>query len=74
MALGLALLEKGWELEAQPGSFFLGKGADRINTFALMDELIEGETTAEGWAGKCKELGIVELELTFAAGNAPTSS
>src|SRR5580704_1162016 len=26
MALGLALLEKGWDLEAQPGSFFLGKG------------------------------------------------
>jgi Zn-dependent protease with chaperone function len=74
MALGLALLEKGWELEAQPASFFLGKGSDRINTFVLMDELIEGKTTAEGWAGMCKELGIADLELTFAAGSAPTSS
>lgn len=67
MALGLALLEKGWELEAQPGSFFLGKGVDRINTFALMDELIEGKTTAEGWAGMCEELGIADLEFTFVA-------
>jgi hypothetical protein len=39
-----------------------------------MDELIEGKTTAEGWAGMCKELGIADLELTFAAGSAPTSS
>jgi hypothetical protein len=69
MALGLALLEKGWELEAQPGSFFLGKGVDRINTFALMDELIEGKTTAEGWAGMCEELGIADLEFTFVAGS-----
>src|SRR4029077_512919 len=73
MALGLALLERGWELEAQPGSFFLGKGTDRINTFALMEELIDRETTAEGWAGMCKELGIAHLEFTFVAGSAPTS-
>jgi len=69
MALGLALLEKGWELEAQPGSFFLGKGADRINTFAFMDEMIEGKISAEGWVEICKEFGIAESELIFVAGS-----
>jgi heat shock protein HtpX len=73
MALGLALLEKGWALDAQPGWFFLGKGADRINTFALMDELIEGKITAEGWAEMCREFGVADLELTFVAGSAPAS-
>jgi heat shock protein HtpX len=69
MALGLALLERGWELEAQPGSFFLGKGTDRINTFALMEELLEGKVSAEGWAEMCREFGITDLELTFMAGS-----
>jgi heat shock protein HtpX len=68
MALGLALLEKGWELEAQPGSFFLHKGADRINVSALMEELIGGQMSAERWAEMCREFGIADLELTFTGG------
>ena len=74
MALGLALLEMGWELEAQPGSFFLSKGADRINTSTLMEELIGGRISAEGWAEMCKKFGITDLELTITAGNAPASA
>ena len=70
MALGLALLRRGWELEAQPGSFFLAKGADRVNTSALMDELISGQISAEGWAEMCKEFGITDMELTLPARNA----
>jgi heat shock protein HtpX len=74
MALGLALLEKGWDLEAQPGSFFLGKGADKINTSALMDELMEGKVSAENWVKMCDELGITDLALALPAKSAPTKS
>src|SRR5580704_5970173 len=69
MALGLALLENGWQLEAQPGSFFLGKDANRINTAALLDELVEGKLSPEEWRKMCDELGIADLELTFTAGS-----
>ena len=74
MALGLALLEKGWTLDAQPGWFFLGKGADRINTFTLMDELVEGKVLPENWVKMCDELGITDLALALPTENAPTSS
>jgi len=74
MALGLALLEKGWKLEAQPGSFFLGKGADRINTFTLMDELVEGTVSPENWVKMCDEFGITDLALALPTESAPTSS
>jgi heat shock protein HtpX len=73
MALGLALLEKGWELQAQPGSFFLGKGADRINTSALMDELVEGKVSPEEWMKMCDELGIADLALALPTGSAAAS-
>jgi Zn-dependent protease with chaperone function len=74
MALGLALLEKGWELEAQPGSFFLGKGADRISTSALMEELVEGKISPENWVKMCDELGITDLALALPTESTPTSS
>ena len=74
MALGLALLERGWELEAQPGSFFLSKGVDRINTSALMDELAAGEVSPENWVKMCDELGITDLALALPTETVPTSS
>jgi heat shock protein HtpX len=71
MALGLALLEKGWELEAQPGSFYLGRGADRIDVSALMEELAEGKISPEEWRKMCGELGITDLSLALPTGSAP---
>jgi heat shock protein HtpX len=65
MALGLALLEKGWELEAQPGNFYLHRGAQRINVQALMDELVEGKASPEEWMKTCHELGIADLALAL---------
>jgi heat shock protein HtpX len=73
MALGLALLDKGWELQAQPGSFYLGKGADRINTWALMDELVEGKVSPEQWRKMCDELGIADLALALPTGSTAAS-
>jgi heat shock protein HtpX len=73
MALGLALLENGWQLEAQPGSFFLGKDADRINTAALLDELVEGKLSPEEWRKMCDELRIADLALALPTGSAAAS-
>jgi heat shock protein HtpX len=74
MALGLAMLEQGWELETQPGSLYLKKGEKQINTFWLMDELIAGNLASDGWVKRCDELGIAELELTLNAGSAPSAA
>jgi Zn-dependent protease with chaperone function len=65
MALGLAMLEQGWTLVAQPGSAFFAKGAERINTWSLIEELAEGKVSAEEWAKMCEELGIADLSLAL---------
>jgi hypothetical protein len=65
MALGPAMLEQGWTLVAQPGSAFLAKGAERINTWSLIEELAEGKVSAEEWAKMCEESGIADLSLAL---------
>lgn len=72
MALGLALLEKGWELEARPGSFYLARGAERVYVSVLMEELMDGKIAAAGWAEMCNELGITDLDLALPTGEAAT--
>ena len=73
MALGLALLENGWQLEAQPGSLFLCKGTDRINAAEWMDELVGGKVSAEEWRKTCDELGIADLALALPIGSTAAS-
>ena len=58
MALGLAMLERGWQLEAQPGNFFLYRGSEKLDLFQLMEELTNGKIGQETWNGRCQELGI----------------
>jgi heat shock protein HtpX len=67
MALGLALLANGWELEAQPGTFYLHRGNERLNMWVVMQELMEGKISAESWAERCGELEIADLDLSFKA-------
>ena len=57
-ALALTLLEKGWQLETQPGQFYFHRGNEKINVFALMDELIAGKLSGDAWVWRCNELGI----------------
>jgi Zn-dependent protease with chaperone function len=64
MAMGLALLKNGWELEAQPGSFYLHRAGQRLNVVTLIRELVSGKRTRESWARLCRELGIAELKLS----------
>jgi heat shock protein HtpX len=74
MALGLTLLEKGWQLEAQPGNFFLYRGSERVDVFELMQELAKGKITPEAWRERCKELGIAGAPLCPAAGAKPAEA
>lgn len=62
-ALGLALLERGWQLEAQPGNFFLYRGSQKVDVFQLMQEVANGKIAREGWEERCKELGIAGARL-----------
>ena len=57
-ALALTLLDKGWQLETQPGQFYFYRDSERINVFGLVDDLIAGKLSGDSWAGRCDELGI----------------
>src|SRR5436190_23753030 len=57
-ALALTLLEKVGQLETQPGQFYFHRGNEKINVFALMDELIAGKLSGDAWVWRCNELGI----------------
>jgi len=57
-ALALALLDNGWSLETRPGEFYFQRGTEKINIFALMEGLLAGKITREGWVAKCTEAGI----------------
>lgn len=74
MGLGLAMLENGWELEAQPGWHFLRRGADRLNVPEAVNELFTGKVSAEDWTKMCNELGIGEMAIGRPGGNAPASA
>jgi Zn-dependent protease with chaperone function len=62
-ALALALLDKGWRLETQPGQFRFHRGSEQINVFALVDDLIAGKLSAEVWVARCNELRITGTPL-----------
>jgi hypothetical protein len=57
-ALALTLLEKGWQLESQPGQFYFYRDSEKMNIFGLVDDLIAGKLSGDAWAGRCDELGI----------------
>lgn len=67
-AISLALIEKGWELEAQPGSFYLHRGSEKLDPFAIFAELAGGKIPAEAWRERCKEWGIAGTSLVVATG------
>jgi hypothetical protein len=70
MAMGLALLDNGWELEAQPGSFYLHRAGNHLNLVTLINELVTGKQRPESWASMCSELEIGELKLSPPDSNA----
>jgi Zn-dependent protease with chaperone function len=65
-ALVVALIENGWEVTVQPGIFKLRRGADELNPFAAVVELMAGKRSREDWVRQCKTLGISQLPLSAA--------
>jgi Zn-dependent protease with chaperone function len=63
MALGLALLEKGWKLEAQPGSFHLYRGAEKMDVVSVMDDLVTGKMSRDNWIALCNRVEISQAIL-----------
>jgi hypothetical protein len=57
-AVALTLLDKGWQLETQPGQFYFHRGSEKINVFGLVDDLIAGKLNGEAWIARCNEFGI----------------
>ena len=57
-ALALTLLDKGWQLETQPGLFYFYRDSEKMNVFGLVDDLIAGKLSGDAWAGRCDELGV----------------
>jgi len=66
-ALGLALLDNGWQLEAQPGTFYLHRGAQRLNVMTATRDLFDKKMSEEAWGKLCDELGIRDVPLARTA-------
>lgn len=62
-ALGLVLIDNGWQLEAQPGQFYLYRGEQRLNVLSVARDLYEGKMPADAWRSLCDELRIAGLPL-----------
>jgi len=63
MALAVALIDRGWELYAQPGESYLQRDGVSISPALLIAELASGKLTAEDWHAQCRKLDIGELRL-----------
>ena len=67
VALGLSLVNNGWQLHVQPGEFDLKRGEDTLNPYLTIQGLLSGELTGEAWQTKCQQLQISDLPLASAA-------
>jgi Zn-dependent protease with chaperone function len=64
-ALALALVGSGWTLEALPGApVLLHRGADSVEPFAVVEELLKGTLTGQAWQERTAALGIANLRLS----------
>jgi hypothetical protein len=68
MAVGVTLLENGWEVHAWPGRpITLKRGSDACDPFAAIQALADGRITLDAWRADCHALGIAGRPLAGAA-------
>jgi hypothetical protein len=72
-ALSLCLIGAGWSVGPSPGASCLVRGGEKLDAFALVYELIEGQKSSQEWRTTCQELGIEGLSLTSLAEAANTN-
>ena len=71
IGLGVLLADHGWEARAQPGLLELQRGSERVNPFALVQELRSGKLSVQEWAERCRVWGIAGEPI---GGTMPTSA
>jgi heat shock protein HtpX len=65
-ALAVALVGTGWTVESLPGApFVLRRGADNVEPFSIMLELLQGKLTERGWQERAAALGIATYRLSI---------
>jgi hypothetical protein len=70
-AVALALLERGWQLEATPGVLRFRRGDESADPFTMVYELMDGSMSAQAWIASCTKLGISDSLLAPAATLSP---
>jgi heat shock protein HtpX len=64
-ALAVALVASGWTLESLPGAApVLHRGAESIEPFGVLEEMVDGKLTGQGWQERAGALGIANLRLS----------
>jgi Zn-dependent protease with chaperone function len=65
-ALAVALVGSGWTLESLPGApVVLHRGADSVEPFGVVEELLKGRLTGQAWQERAAALGIANLRLSL---------
>lgn len=66
IAVGLTLLEHGWQLEVSPGLLYFHKDGQKLNVFEVFGQLRSGSFPREQWFELSRRLGIADLIITAA--------
>jgi hypothetical protein len=66
IAVGLTLLDHGWQLEAKPGLFYFHKEQQKLNVFEILGQLRCGSFSREQWFELSQRLGIADLLINTA--------
>jgi hypothetical protein len=65
-ALTVALVGTGWTLESLPGAApVLHRGADRVEPFRVVEDLVKGTLTDQAWQERAAAMGIATLRLSI---------
>jgi hypothetical protein len=64
IAVGLTLLDQGWQLEANPGLLYFLKDGQKLNFFEILGQLRGGSFLPQQWVELCQRLGIADLVIT----------
>jgi heat shock protein HtpX len=70
-ALTLSMIDHGWKLVIQPGTFYLDSSDDQHDPFEMVANLKAGRLTNQQWDSFCTQKGIGEWAL---AGSGQTAS
>lgn len=66
IAVGLTLLDDGWQLEANPGLLYFHKDGQKLNVFDTLGQLRSGSFPREQWFELSNRLGIADLIINAA--------